>query len=190
MKKGIVALVLGAMLLGAIAVPAYAEDSASRSKAKAAGMSVSINQGGQARIEGKVVSFSGNTLVVSSWGSNWTATFAADAQVQARLGGKLPIAAIKAGDDVILSGKVAANNMFVVTSPAVRDLSLSAQASATSTADGRYIITLKDGRTVTVSVGSATGATSTISNGELRNFFGIFQKFFGSKAKEIGRAHV
>lgn len=180
MKKGIIALALGAMLLGAIAMPAYAENSTSSSKSKVHGMVIHINQSGQARIEGKVVSVSGNTIVVSSWGGNWTATFAADAQVQAAKGGKLPLSAVKVGDDVILAGKVAANSM-VVTQPVLRDLSLTAQVSATSTADGRHIITLKDGRTVTVNV----SGTSTLSKEDLQGIRGIFQRFFGKAQVKV-----
>lgn len=194
MKKSLIAVVLGAFLLSAFAIPAYADndsakvkvESENKIKAQAPEMSVSINGNGQARIAGKVVSVSSSTLVVSSWGGNWTVNLASDAMLQNR-SGKISLADIKVGDNVVVSGKASATAGLVLTGTVVKDMSLGFKVNATSTLDGRtYTVTLKNGETIQVSPGSSTASSSISANGKLKGLLNAFvQKFFGKANVEI-----
>lgn len=212
MRKAIAAASLIAALGMAAALPAGAEMNASSTASNQSHMAVNINPAGRAHLEGTVVSASTSSLVVASWGGNWTVNIGADTKVNA---GKTQASStqIKAGDRVIVNGSIVSGSGLSLNAKTVNDVSLAAAASLVkearkgvsgvisnlNAAARSFTLTLKNGSQVIVSLANdaslrigktVTSTLSGLANGERVNVSGSLDQsnntLLGSRVIELG----
>lgn len=85
-------------------------------------MSVTINRSGHAVLEGTIASISGSTIMVNSWGGQWSVD-TASAKLVRRFGGASNIGEFIAGDQVTITGTAGAS-AWQIKAKTIKNLSI------------------------------------------------------------------
>lgn len=178
--------------MAAIAIAAVAITSSASAAQSAPSMKVAIEPSGQARIEGKVSSVSGNTLMLESWGGNWNIDISS-AKFYRGSGDASAVSELKNGDAVAVRGSMNSSTTLGIKATQVRDYSVQMQSNAfvgtvsnISSSSKNFTLTTAAGKTYSV-----TAATSTKIYVNGKKTLGLFSDIIsGMRAQVKGVLNV
>lgn len=126
--------------------------------------SVDVNNKGAVTLRGTVVSVAAGSMVVKSWGGDWTVLVGADAKINSRANGTIALADIKIGDFVMVHGAMKPNAGLSIQARQVKDHFIpdrSVVLRGTIASIGSNTLTVKSNDTIwTVNTGTTTKFTS------------------------------
>lgn len=195
-KNKVLTAVAGGVVAMAIMVSLAAAQTGENEKkgengALSAKMSVMINASGRAQLNGTVVSVASTSVVVKSWGGNWTVdTSGPDVKILRRFGGASNLAEFVAGDYVSVLGTVSDSATWTIVAKNVRDMSIQARnASFTGTISnlngnsftlstkgrGNVAVTLAADAKISI-VGSTSTGAAALANGMTVGVSGVWDR--------------
>lgn len=122
-KKHIALLIGSAAAIAGLAVASVAVFADTMPSAGSAPMMLQVNRSGHAQLAGSLVSASGTTLTVASWGGNWTVD-ASSAKLIRRFGGASNVSEFQTGDALMVTGTVSQSAAWTIAARVVRDNSI------------------------------------------------------------------
>ncbi len=121
MKKtaAIIGIVSVLSFAGAAFAGAHGSDPAVRQK-------LEINPSGHVSLVGTLKSVATSSLVVTTWGGDWTVN-TGSAKMIRRSGGSSALSEMRAGDEIRLNGKINASSSFTIDATVLRNQSIQAK---------------------------------------------------------------
>ncbi len=184
MKK-LIAFISAALLL-IFALPALAATMSGSMKVK---QMVNINASGEAMLAGTLKSISADSLVVSSWGGDWTILMSSTTKLLRRFDGKASLSEFAVGDAVQVKGKVSTTSMWAVNARAVQDNSIQTRNASFSgtisnlntstwafmlTTQKRGVLQVTVNADAKIKIGDSTGSVNDLMNGLMVSVSGVW----------------
>lgn len=150
-------------------------------------MSINAGRGGNVKLEGTLVSASGSTLTVASWGGNW-AVDASNAKLVRRFGGISNPSEFQAGDQLVVTGTVQTSS-WAITAKQIQDYSIqtknvSPYGTVSNVTGTGFTLTVSNGKvyqvtlatTATVTVNGKASTSAAIVNGSKAQAWGVLDR--------------
>ncbi len=174
---------MGTAALLFFALPALAdENSAMQPK-----QMVNINASGQAALSGTLKSIGTNSLVLSSWGGDWTITWTASTSLLRKFEGHGSLTELMVGDNMQVKGKVNTNSPWTIDARMVQDNSIQTRSASfsgtisnlngntfTLTTKKRGALQVMVNADAKIRVGDATGSLADLANGMMVSASGVW----------------